>query len=290
MLYETDEPLIGNFAAKIQDARLGHTISRDDVRRDEYFARAVAFARELAEKRLGLEAARKLKEHAEAGKTQDVELLVDACVQANLTLAEWHVPLVEPIDGAKTIDVASLRKGWGSKTSTLLTRDLARQRQAVILCHDPAALADDLERALGFVLREVEGELTSITPVARTERDEALLATLAEILDEVYRDPGAVVVADLVGLHADRLAIAGHSTDAHIVDRDAAAKNPFALLGRRPLVLSTAHPIVQAARAHDDPRLAAAHLARAVLLHHRLLDVERSHRILELALANSGAV
>jgi hypothetical protein len=92
------------------------------------------------------------------------------------------------------------------------------------------------------------------------------------------------VFAELVGVHVDRLAIAGVSSDAHVVDREEAAKNPFALLGRRPLVLSIAHPIVRAARQHDDPRLAASHLARAVLLHHRLLDEDRSHKILEIAL------
>ena len=91
-------------------------------------------------------------------------------------------------------------------------------------------------------------------------------------------------------MHADRFAVAGTANTVHVVDRDAAARNPFALLGRRPLVLSSAHPLVQAARAHDDPRLAAAHLARAVLIHHRLLDIDRSQQILDIVLAHSGVV
>jgi molecular chaperone HtpG len=287
-LYETNEPLVGHFAAKIQDARLGHTISRDDVRRDENFDRAVEFAREVAKTKLAVEAARKLKEHAEAREVDKVEALVRACVSAQLELSEWHVPLVEPIHDAKTIDVSRVRKAWASRHSTPLTEDLARVGQHVIFCKDADVLAQALERATGVSVREVHAELTSIKPVERTERDEALLATLVEILDKVYRDPGSVVLADLVGLHADRLAIAGQSDAAHVVDRDGAAKNPFALLARRPLVLSIAHPIVQAARANEDPRLAAAHLARAVLLHQRLLDVDRSEQILELALEHAG--
>jgi hypothetical protein len=136
---------------------------------------------------------------------------------------------------------------------------------------------------IGCKLRDVHAELTSIEPVERTEHDEALVASLADILDRVYRNPGSVVLAELVGVHVDRLAISGTSTAAHVVDRDEAAKNPFALLGRRPLVLSIGHPLVHAARKHDDPRVAASHLARAVLLHHRLLDEERSLAILEMS-------
>jgi hypothetical protein len=288
MLYETVDELVGHFCAKIQDSRLGHTISRDDVRRDEHFERAVEFAREVAKTKLPAEAARKLKEHAEARALDEVELILRSCGLAKLELPEWHVPLVEPIGEAKTVDLSGMRKAWVSRHSTPLTEDLARIGQPVILCKDPDAYVDILDRAVGIPVRDVHSELTSIKPVERTDRDEALLATLVEILDKVYRDPGSVVLADLVGLHADRLAIAGQSDVAHVVDRDTAAKNPFALLGRRPLVLSIAHPLVQAARSHDDPKLAASHLARAVLLHHRLLDKDRSQRLLDLALDEAG--
>ncbi|HUS33147.1 MAG TPA: ATP-binding protein [Kofleriaceae bacterium] len=288
-LYETShDMLLGNIAAKIQDARLGHTISRDDVRRDEHFDRAVSFAREVANTKLAAEAARKLKEYAEAKRVEDVAALVEAVADAKLELPAWPMPLVEPVLGATTLDVSRVHKVWASRHSTPLTEDLARLGQHVILAKDVERLASHLERPTGVKIREVHGELTSIKPVERSERDEALLGTLLSILDKVYRNPGAIVLADLVGLHADRFAISGLEEGAHVVSRDDAAKNPFALLGRRPLVLSIAHPLVQAARAHDDPRLAAAHLARAVLLHHRLLDFGRSQEILDLALEQTG--
>jgi len=287
-LYETTEPLVGHFAVKIQDARLGHTISRDDVRRDEHFDHAVAVAREVANSELAQSAAWKLKEHAEAAELEEVEAIVQAAVAAKLQLPAWHLPLTEPVGEAKTVDVSSMRKAWASQHVTLLTTELVRHGQPVILYKDLDPLASALARATGVVVRDVHGELTSIRPVARTDNDEEILGTLAEILDKVYRDPGAIVLADLVGLHMDRFAISGQSQGAHVVDHDASAKNPFALLARRPLVLSAAHPLVRAARAHDDPGLAAAHLARAVLLHHRLLDRDRSEQILELALVHSG--
>jgi hypothetical protein len=288
LLYTSFDPLVGDYTVKIQDARLGHTISRDDVRRDQHFHRAVEFAREVATEQLSKEAARKLKEYAEARRLEDVEWLVRMAVHGRIQLPQWHLPLVEPIDDAKTLDVSTVRRAWFSRHSTPLTAELARIQRPVILCKDAEQFAESLENATGTVMRDVHAELTSIKPVERSGRDDALLATLGQILSEVYRDPGAIVLADLIGLHADRLAIAGQSEDAHVVDNDAAAKNPFALLSRRPLVLSVAHPLVQASRAHADPKLAAAHLARAVLLHHRLLDANRSQQILDMALAHSG--
>ncbi|HTL31970.1 MAG TPA: ATP-binding protein [Kofleriaceae bacterium] len=288
LLYSTIDPLIGNFAVKIQDARLGHTISRDDVRRDEHFHRAVAFAKEVAFKQLAREAERTLRERAEAGDVETVELLVGSCAHANLELTEYWLPLVEPVGGEKVFNIFLLERAWASTRSTPLTVELAAQGTRVFLCKDFERLADNLAEVTRAKLREVHSELTSIKPVERTDRDELLIATLLEILDKVYRDPGAVVLAELIGQHADRLTIAGQGAGHHVVENDAAAKNPFALLGRRPLVLSIAHPLVRAARTHDDPKLAAAHLARAVLVNHRLLDPDRSQEILELALAHAG--
>ncbi|HSD90036.1 MAG TPA: ATP-binding protein, partial [Kofleriaceae bacterium] len=289
MLHETTEPLVGPLSAKIQDSRLGHTLSRDDVRRDASFDRALAFAKEVVQTDLTRAAETRLRELAETGKLQDVERLVSAAIAAEIRLERWVLPLVDAIGETKVADIRQARRAWASNKSSPLTAELARQAIPVFRCSDIELFAADIERALGCKVHPVERWLTCVSPVERTPHDEALLATLVDILNEAYRDPGAVMLAELIGAHADGFAISGTSTDAHVVDRDAAAKNPFALLGRRPLVLSVTHPLVKAARTHDDPQLAAAHLARAVLLQHRLLDAGRSARILERALANSGA-
>src|SRR6185436_4084560 len=95
-------------------------------------------------------------------------------------------------------------------------------------------------------------------------------------------------LATLTGARADRLAVSGrHADRVHVVDREEAARDPFALLRKRVLVLSAEHPQVRAARA-GDPIIAASHLARAVLLQHRLLDKGRSKLICDFALERYG--
>lgn len=284
MLHETMEPLVGEVAVKIQDSRLGHTLSRDDVRRDEHFDHALAFARDIVKTDLTRAVQAKLRELADAANFDELEPLMGAAVAAQLPLEQWYMPLVEPLGDTKSVDLAQHKRAWAAVRSSPLTELLAERGTPVVRCKDVSLLAADVQRAIGCKLREVHTELTGVVPVERTEHDEALVGKLLEILDRVYRNPGAVVLAELVGVHVDRLAISGASTEAHVVERDEAAKNPFALLGRRPLVLSIGHPIVHAARKHDDPRVAASHLARAVLLHHRLLDEKRSLEILGLAL------
>jgi hypothetical protein len=118
------------------------------------------------------------------------------------------------------------------------------------------------------------------------------------VLAAAHLAPSAIRLAKLAGVGSVELAIAGGPGDAihdagpegspFVLDRETAKRNPFALLRRPPLVLSAGHPLVAAARRSADPVLAASHLARAVLLHYRLLDEERSAAIFEHALDRLG--
>lgn len=287
MLYETNEPLLGRLAIKIQDPRLGHTISRDDVRRDEHFERALAFARHLARADLVQAASNELYKAAEAHDLVQHHTLLVALVAANVELprAAWHLPIAEPIAGKRSLPAASLvAPYWTSERPSRLTAVLAEAGTPVVLARDP----EELGKLLGESPRSVDRELTCITPIDASDEDEALLALLADVLDAAHRPPDAIVLAKLIGARADRLAIAGKHADLpHVVDRDEAGRDPFALLRRRVLVLSVDHPQVRAAR-RGDPVLAASHLARAVLLQHRLLNEKRSRRIVEHALARVG--
>ena len=76
-----------------------------------------------------------------------------------------------------------------------------------------------------------------------------------------------------------------------MIDREIAAKNPFALLWRPALLLNTGMPLVAAARkrAEEDPVTAASLIARAVLLHHQALDGDVSSTLLEATLVRLGA-
>jgi molecular chaperone HtpG len=288
MLYETGEPLIGKLAVKIQDSRLGHTISRDDVRRDASFDRAVAYAKELARTELARAAAERLRQHAEAGSHAEHDQLVLALQVARIELPAWHYPLVELLGEQRTVDVKAIgRRGWAATKTSPVTALLAKRGEPVVHV-DVTRFAEEIAGLTGCRLRDVSHELTSISPVERMEADELLLATLEELLDRAHRKPRGLALGRLEGVRAELLAIAGGDEDAeHVVDRDEAARNPFALLQRRRLVLSANHRLVRAARQATDPRLAASHLARAVLLQYRLLDRDASRKILEYTL---GAV
>ncbi|HEY5925029.1 MAG TPA: ATP-binding protein [Kofleriaceae bacterium] len=287
MLYETPRPLLGCVSAKIQDARLGHTISRDDVRRDVHYDRAVEVARQVVREDLAKACVGALRQAAEAHDHEQHRKLLSAMFLSELPFDrnDLHFPIAQPVGGKRSVRVTELDGTvWTSQHATPLTEVLAAEGAPVLLSRDN----NELAVVLGRTVRAVEHELTSITPIEHTDGDVALVALLGEIFDAVHRSPTGIVFATLAGARHDRLVIAGkHAELVHVVDRDEAARDPFALLRKRVVVLSVAHPQVRAAR-DGDPILAASHLARAVLLQHRLLTEARSRKIVEYALERVG--
>ncbi len=67
MLHETPEPLAGKLSFKVQDSRLGPTISRDNVRRDRVYEVALDFVRNVARRHLGKAASEAVRAAAEDG-------------------------------------------------------------------------------------------------------------------------------------------------------------------------------------------------------------------------------
>jgi hypothetical protein len=135
MLHESREPLLGRLAVKLQDPLLGHTLSRDDVRRDARFAHAVAFARELAERTLPARAAAAQAAAAEEPDRARYYALAAAIESAGLELRaeEWRIPLVEPVGGKRAIAASALgRRAWGGDTSSALCARLASAGVPVI--------------------------------------------------------------------------------------------------------------------------------------------------------------
>jgi len=286
-LCETQEPLFGRLSVKIQDARLGHTISRDDVRRDENYDRTLRFARMLVAEDLVEAVSRELHAAAEAHDLERHRRLMLAITASGLALSaeQLHFPIAQPIGGKRSVAASALTMTvWTSARASQLTAALAVEGTPVLLAPQPG----DVAALLGSHVRDVEIELTSIAPIEETDADTALIALLVEIFDAVHRAPDGIVFATLTGARADRLAVAARSGDTlHVVDRDEAARDPFALLRKRVLVLSVEHPTVRAARA-GDPVVAASHLVRAVLLQHRLLSESRSRKIVDYALERVG--
>jgi molecular chaperone HtpG len=292
MLHEAEEPLLSRLAVKIQDPRLGHTLSRDNVRRDDRFEHAVGFARQLAERQLPAAAAAALRDAAEAEDRARYHALAAAIGAAGVELraAEWSFPLVDPVAGERAISGAALgRRAWSAAEPSALTAALAGAGIPV--------LHQVIERAQhhGCRVVPVDGELTWVRLVEPAPGEAALLDALGGLLAAAHRAPAQLWLGSVAGACGGQLAVAGGPEDAihapagpgapFVIDRAAATRSPFAMLRRAPLVLAVAHPLVAAACRHPDPALAASHLARAVLLHYRLLDVARSEEILSRVLA-----
>lgn len=289
MLHETTAAVAGFNAVhvKVLDSRLGHTISRDDVRRDSHFHHALGEARKVATDELVRAVEAKLREHTETA-TNEYEQLLEAIADSGLQLGSWHFPLVTPLNGKGSIKHAELpARVWYAYQSSTLTEALASANVPVVRNTRGGPFEAAFER-IRKVLVPVEQELSAVTLVEHTDADVALVALLNEVLERVHRAPAEIVIATVVGARSDLLAVALPDRTARVLDRDDAVKNPFAFLGRRTLALSATHPHVEAAREADDPTLAATHLARCVLLQYGLLDASRSLEMLDLALDRLG--
>lgn len=285
-LFETPEALAGNVAAKLQDSRLGHTLSRDNVRRDDAFDRALAFARKLAAEQLPKVVEAELERAAESGDRARYRILANAVIGSRLSI-DWTFPLVEPVRGTRALASAHLgRRVWTSDGASPLTAIVTQRGEPVIdlAVEEVAGLTAWIDAQYTCQLVHVDRELTLITPIEPTGVDVSLVALLRDMLAAAGKAPSALVLATLGGARQRALTISGSSTDDHrapyVLDRAAASRNPFRLLHRPPLVVSADHTLVAAART-GDRRLAASHLARAILLEYQLLDVACSVRLLE---------
>lgn len=285
-LFETPEPLAGNVAAKLQDSRLGHTLSRDNVRRDEAFDRALAFARTLATEQLPQRVEVELRQAAEAGDRIRYRVLANAVIVSKLDIA-WTFPLVAPFGEARSIAGADLgRRMWTGDGASPLTAMVMQGGEPVLdlAVEDVAGLTAWIDRRYDCRLAHVDSELTLVTPIEPSDVDVPLVALLRDMLAAAGKAPSSLVLATLGGAWRGALALSGdHTKDRHapyLLDRTAASRNPFRLLHRPPLVVSAGHPMFVAARTAD-PRLAASHLARAILLEYRILDVACSLRVLD---------
>lgn len=306
MLHETAEDLAGRLAFKVQDARLGHTLSRDNVRRDGAFRRAVGFVRDLAERELPAAAARAIRAAAESGDRRAYRDLVDAIALARVDVSwrDWVFPLLAPVGDRRAIGAGELdrRRPWGGRARTRLTAALDGAGVPLVDLGAGAStwLADQVRAITGVELVDVERELTLVEPVALTPTDELLLRHLGELLDVAHRAPRGIVLAELAG-ESRELVVAGGRGDATlalgrtesdpwVLDRKRAHRNPLGLLRRPTLVLRANHPVVVATRrrAVDDPATAASLLARVLLVRIGALDPGGSAALLDETLARLG--
>lgn len=300
-LYETTEALAGPLAFKVQDRRLGHTLSRDNVRRDAAFDRAIACVKTVAAQHLPRVAAAAVRDAATDPDRARWRALVDAITAAGVALSarDWTVPLLEPRGTDRAIGGHQLGSPvWGATARTALTAALAAGGEPVVDLGEGAGAVvwslRRIEELTGRPVRDVATEWTRIAPIDATPDDRRLCDAVAALLDAAHRRPSEIVLAELTGAHADAFAIAGgrergrHDAGdgAWLIARDHAERSPFERIARGPLVLHASHPRVAAARARardggDAGRMhAAALLARAVLVRYGRLDADASAELL----------
>ncbi len=295
MLYETSRPIIAGLSFVAQDKRLGHTLSRDNVRRDGHYERVLDFVRDLGES-LKAEIPRALRDAVLRGIPDIYQRTASAAHRAKLDISakEWPLPLVDPIGSNHSTDVAAFRAAgaWVADKPSPLTATLARARIPVV--HQDWVIGTDLQPSSWFRDRchptqHVALHLTQASLVELAPSDLLFLDLLAETLDCSFRRPSQVLLANLSGLHQGSLAVAGGPSDAWVGDRGAgwvlnlgmAIRNPFRTLRRPALVLNANCLALRTARqaAESDPQLAAQTIARLLLIDREKLDVKRSEEL-----------
>lgn len=324
LLYETHEPLAGNISFVIQDARLGHTLSRDNVRRDQHYERALDFVRELGAS-LEAEIFRSMHEALLDADPTSYQRLARTVHSRGVAMDRnaWPLPLVDPLRSTSTTDLQHVLDGggWMADTRSPLTVALAEAQIPVVnrarataptfaesdcwFANLPQASTSSAKPAVDNAWfadvcqegRDVHTHLTLVSPVTPSGADLVLLDSLARVLAHAHRRPSQLLLATLAGAKAGAMWVTGGPNKAFvgstleqswILDNEQASRNPFRTLLRPALVLNSSSTSVAAARrqAESEPIVAAQTLARLLLLDRETLDVKRSQMLLEHSLAN----
>lgn len=306
-LHETTMALrdgLSHVRVKVNSSRLCHTLSRDDVRRDQAFHLALSRAERLASVDLRAAVLREVAKEAEApgAASQRLADLLEIATLAPIsaTLSEIVVPLAHPIEGVSAMTVARIQKllkerlrGRASvllatTTRTDLTAALASSGVPVVLVAR-TAVKDAIERASrgSVAVAPVAGECLLVREI-RGERlpgDDVLCAGLTEALAETGID--RVTIGRLPD-GDDRLGAQVPSpvpgAPAHVVLQREASLSGKWHAGALLVLREDAEPVVCARRA-TSPAIAAHLLARFLLLAGPGLSSEASERLAAQALS-----
>jgi hypothetical protein len=221
-----------------------------------------------------------------------------ASLQSELPLEQsrFPIPLLHPIQELVWLEVNGFGDDvYGARRATPLTRALARSGIPVVdlagagLASNDARLDNLIRRAGRSGIHKAETSFTWAGPAATTASDAVLMERTLQLLDGAWRRPAGLGVAQLQGSSSDRLYITfdgDPGAQGILIPREEASRDPFRFGLRPRLVLSADHPTVAAARARatTEPTLAAALLARALLLTAGRLSDRRDRKLTELAM------
>jgi hypothetical protein len=284
---------------KVADGRLSHTLSREDVRRDAAFDRALALVERGIDDALTPAAKKRIAEVAAAHTDGDASAgaawlaLVQAVQAAELSIAarDIAVPLLAPVSGSRIGRLGGGAAHQGDAPSAFV--DALAAAGIGVIDQRVAKTADD-QRTLAALLGTFGAGLlakdvhTVVRPLADDEvgaSDRRLLSHVSELLAATVRKPSALVFARVEGKERALSLVVARADRAELVSPETLASDPFRFLARPPLALSVDHPIAHRARAHGDVLLAADALARAILIERDLMNQERSLQLTSLGLA-----
>ncbi|MBI5515146.1 MAG: ATP-binding protein [Deltaproteobacteria bacterium] len=166
LLHRTSEALVPGVSWKVDDPALRHTVSRDDVRRDEAFARVLGRARAFAEgplrdnvrrsfRRLAEACAERRQEGRVAAEATTLSLLAEVAVKPPFSLGgkDLPMPLTDPVGGAL---VRVLERGLLGPRECLCARERSGVTAALASRGVPVV---DLGAAPGLLLlvQELQG-------------------------------------------------------------------------------------------------------------------------------------
>lgn len=300
LLHETSADVLGAVAVKILDSRLEHTLSRDNVRRDAHYERAMRLARRVVDEELVARAREVLTEVAEGQRTEPrVDHLLSALARAELALSpsEVSVPLLHPRRGQRAVGARTLAKEgcFAAYGASAVTEALARAGRLVVdlsVAEGPPGYLRMVETLVGSSIDLAEDEITLASSVEASGSDGAMIDSMSRVLKAALREPASPRLVSLHGALAGAgIFVAGDDELPALLTRDDAARDPFRRLRRPALWIDAGAPIVAAARraAEREPALAGALLARAVLVAHGSLDDELDDAWIAAAIAELGA-
>lgn len=302
-LYETTEPWRGldGLRFKAQSPALSHTLSRDNVRRDDAFERVMSRVLDLSKEHLPLELARTQSECATrlaAGReVPQADALLLAGVQ-HLDAQRLMLPLWHPVGGAVTASLAELADGDRTAIAyateaDALTEALAQTGVPVVRCSPsfhagltPGILRSSIQKKCGRAC-VVAGEHFALAVPHEAGDAQLLLAELDAALSAAGAEVANVGLCTTFGLSLGRMALsmpveAEGPTVVTPADLQRWAKRWGA--HRRAIWVDQGAPgfDVVLAKAHRDVVTAATLLARYVILETKgHIDDDDSDALLE---------
>lgn len=299
LLYETQAPLLGGVSFVIQDANLGHTLSRDNVRQDKHYENALSVL-EDAVKKLNPQVTSALYSYLDQGDFVNYrDLLIAAEASLDSDTEDWPVHLCHALKSGERLTMREFFKGE-QFVAVIRSPVTAALSEAGVAVADLTALSGDERSNSWFLntcgkLRYPNEELTLVVPVECSTADLLLLDRVLVLCELVTREPSEILFAELEGVDNTRLTIAGnldqssYDTGAKgtwLLDAKDASRDPFRLLARPALVLNVKRAEVAAARrlAASDSLAAADILVRAILIDHEKMNVEVSEKLARVAM------